>query len=231
MTTKEQQVVTKTGAPRWEHARLISAALVKGVESTMEAGQRLGIAQCELTRPDFLAMLKEDLGISESTASKLMSVASHPVLSDLSKWKVLPPDWTTLYALTKVPQTRLRSAFKDGKVYPGMKAKDVKALVPPPKPEQRDDDLPPDYEGSGAPAPDGATEPDGGKPNPITVAWANASPEARREFVRAHWDEIMRAHNQAGPAKPNGNAGATHWAHLKKNAEALDSHWIDGDDR
>jgi hypothetical protein len=232
-----KQVVTKT-LPRWEHARRISAALLKGVESAMEAGQRLAIAQNELPRPEFLAMLKEDLGISESTASKLMSVASHPVLSELSKWKVLPPDWTTLYALTKVPQTRLRSALEDGKVYPGMKAKDVKALLPQPEPEQRDDDLPPDYEGSNASAPDdAAAEQDNDECNPIAVAWANASTLEKQIFVREHWTEIAQISKLTGcpnaksVATLNGNSGAAHWAHLSKgNSEQLD-HWIEGDDR
>jgi hypothetical protein len=58
----EQQVSTK----RADHAALISAALVKGVEAAIEAGHHLAIAQAELPRPEFLAMLKEDLGISET---------------------------------------------------------------------------------------------------------------------------------------------------------------------
>jgi hypothetical protein len=148
---------------------------------------------------------------------------------ELSKWKVLPPDWTTLYALTKVPQTRLRSALEDGKVYPGMKAKDVKALLPQPEPEQRDDDLPPDYEGSNAPAPD--TEPDGGKPNPIAVAWANASTLEKQIFVREHWAEIAQISKLTGcpnaksVTKHDGNAGADHWAHLSTE----NNRWIESD--
>jgi hypothetical protein len=224
------QIITPR-ASRAEHAALISAALVKGVEAAVEAGQRLAIAQCELPRPEFLAMLAEDLRMSEGTASKLKAIATHPVLSQqLSKWKaLLPPDWTTLYALTKVPQTQLRSAIKDGKIYPGMRAKDVKALLqpPPPKPpkpssqpEERDDDLPPAYEGSAQP------EPEIGNPNPITIAWVGADDKSRREFVRACWAEIKRVR-----ATLDGNGGVDHWANLsKENAQELDR-WIEGDDR
>jgi hypothetical protein len=227
--TKKQEIVANA-LPRLEHARRISAALLKGVESAMEAGQHLAVAQNELTRPDFLAMLKEDLSISEGTASKLMSIASHPVLSELSIRKALPVDWTTLYALTKIPQTSLRSAIEDGKVHPGMGAKNVRALLPQPEPEeQRDDDLPSDYEGSSAPAPDETTKPDGGEPNPVTVAWVGASSEERRDFVHACWDEILRAHDQPPPAKKNGNAGVDHWAEVsKENSEQLDR-WIESD--
>jgi hypothetical protein len=134
-------LITKT---RSEHAALISAALVKGVEAAIELGRRLAIAQSELTRQDFLAMLDQDLHIAEATASKLKAIASFSALVELSKWKVLPADWTTLYALTRVPPALLQSAIDDGRVYPGMTGKDVKALMPPPpEPEQRDDDLPP----------------------------------------------------------------------------------------
>jgi hypothetical protein len=207
-----QRVVTKT---RSEHAALISAALVKGVEAAIEAGHRLAVAQGELTRPGFLAMLHEDLHITEGTASKLKSIASHPILSELSHGKALPPNWSVLYALTQIPQARLLSAIESGDIHPDMERKDVKALLPQPEPEQRDDDLPP-------------PEPDNGEPNSITEAWTNASPEARREFVHSCWDEIVRIHDQA-PAKPNGNAGADHWAHLsKENTEAVDR-WIETD--
>jgi hypothetical protein len=65
--------------------------------------------------------------------------------------------------------------------------------------------------------------------NPLVVLWATAGPEERREFVRACWDEIVRTRDQAGVAKPNGNAGADHWAHLsKENTEAVDR-WIESD--
>jgi hypothetical protein len=61
------------------------------------------------------------------------------------------------------------------------------------------------------------------------MMWEKAGPEARREFVCACWDEIVRARDQADPAKPNGNAGANHWAHLsKENTEAIDR-WIESD--
>jgi hypothetical protein len=148
---------TEAASPRTrrEHAAVISAALVKGVESAIEAGKCLAIAQSELDRPEFLAMLREDLHITEGTASKLKSIASHPVLSQLSHGKALPPNWSVLYALTQVPQARLISAIESGDIHPDMERKDVRALLPA---LERDDDLPPNYEGSSAPAEDGAAD-------------------------------------------------------------------------
>jgi hypothetical protein len=104
-----------------------------------------------------------------------------------------------------------------------MARKDVKALLPPP---QRDDDLEePDKEDDQpgeAPKPDE----DGPAANPLVVAWANARPEARRDFVRACWSEILRARDQVRAA--NGN-GADHGAQPStKNTEASDR-WIESD--
>jgi hypothetical protein len=222
----KQQIVTKTRA---EHAALISAALAKGIESVIEAGQRLAIAQGELTRAEFLAMLRDDLHITEGTASKLKSIASHPVLSELSHGKVLPPNWSVLYALTQVPRARLISAIKDGNIHPDMQRKDVKALLPQPKPEQRDDDLPPDYEG-GAPAPD-ETEPDD-ESNPITMAWSRADHKARRDFVHTFWSVIEHIHDQVSPAKPSAGNGTDPDASaaIRKAQFAEDAdRWIEGD--
>jgi hypothetical protein len=226
-------------ASRADHAALISAALVKGVEAAIEAGHRLAVAQAELPRPEFLAMLDEDLHITEGTASKLKSIASHPILSELSHGKALPPNWSVLYALTQVPRARLLSAIENGDIHPDMQRKDVRALLLPSKQKQRDDDLPPGYEGSIEPEPDtpppvedptpddGATERKDSEPNPLVTAWANASRKVRHDFVRACWVEIKRARDRG--AKLNGGGGADHWADLsKKNAEQLDR-WIEGD--
>jgi hypothetical protein len=174
-------------------------------------------------------MVENDLSFGPRTAQMLMAVASNAVISNPNHGSFLPPSWRTLYALSRLPQTLLLTKIKEGAIHPGLERKDVKALCPPPEPEQRDDDLPPDHEGSSTPAPDDeAAEQNDSEPNPLITAWVNASPEARREFVHARWAEIKRARDQAGPAKPNGNAGAAHWAHLSKENS---DRWIEGDDR
>jgi hypothetical protein len=227
--------MSKQVKPIWqEHVRLISAAWQKGVESIIETGERLHQAKADPDMPhgSFEAMIQCKLPFGPRTAQRLMAIASNTVLSNPTHVSHLPPAWGTLAELAKLPTTLLLTKIEDGSINPMMQRKDVKALK---EPEQRDDDLPPNYEGSGAPAP----EPDNGKPIPGTgwrfdshvlfSAWEKASPEAKREFVHAHWNEIMRAHDQAGPAKPNGNAGADHWGHLsKENVEQLDR-WIESD--
>ena len=84
-----------------------------------------------------------------------------------------------------------------------MERKDVKALLPPPP--QRDDDLEePDKE-------DDQPHEDEPAVNPLVVAWANAGPEARRDFVRACWSEIMQAREsgQGRQRQRRGPWGAT----------------------
>jgi hypothetical protein len=70
--------------------------------------------------------------------------------------------------------------------------------------------------------------------NPLVAMWAKANTETRREFVMTCWDEMLPHSPVVGIrtplpdlAKPNGNAGANHWAHLsKENTEGID-HWIE----
>jgi Protein of unknown function (DUF3102) len=219
---------------RAEHAQLINAAWQRGVESIIDTGERVSDAKLDLEHGEFLAMVESDLSFGPRTAQMLMAVASNAVISNPNHGSLLPPSWRTLYALSRLPQTLLLTKIKEGAIHPGLERKDVKALSPPPEPEQRDDDLPPDEE-SGAPAPDGATEPDDSEPNPITVAWADASTFEKQIFVREHWTEIAQISKLTGcpnaksVTKPNGNTGAAHWAHLsKENAEAVDR-WIESD--
>jgi hypothetical protein len=69
-----------------------------------------------------------------------------------------------------------------------MERKDVKALLPPPEPEQRDDDLPPDYEGSAEPAADSKDSAmEGGR------TFAEAVPEAELEQVQVLAQKLRAA--------------------------------------
>jgi hypothetical protein len=144
--------VTKDQRSCEEHVELICAAWQKGVESIIETGNCIAVAQDEVGRGRFEAEVLPKLPFRRSAAYALMAIASHAVLSDVRHVGHLPPHWGTLDALTRVPQTRLLTAIENGEVHPGMERKDVRALLPPPEPEQRDDDLPPDYEGSAEPA-------------------------------------------------------------------------------
>jgi Protein of unknown function (DUF3102) len=219
---------------RHEHVRRITAAWQNTVRNIVETGRLLIEAKDDIGYGGFEGMIRAELPFGPRTAQRLMEIAEDRVLSNTTHASHLPASWMTLYELAKLPKhgLDLEVLIEEGAIHPKMERKDVRALLP--APDQRDDDLPPDYEGSANPEPDTPqpTEepaPDDEPANPLVVMWAKADPEARREFVLACWDEIVRARDQVGAAKPNGNAGADHWAHLsKENTEAIDR-WIESD--
>jgi hypothetical protein len=212
------------GTGRKEHADRINEAWQKGVDAVIETGLRIEDAKADLSYGEYEKMVRTDLHFSPQTALKLRAIASNKVLSNPAHVRHLPPSWGTLSELAVIANQGcdLEAAIESGAIHPRMARKDVKALLPPP-PQRADDLEEPDKEDDQpgeAPKPDE----DGPAANPLIVAWANAGPEARRDFVRACWSEIMRARDPVGSA--NGN-GADHGASTE-NAEASDR-WIESD--
>ena len=149
----KSRLVTEGSRSCEEHVELICAAWQKGVESILETGQRISVAQKDVGDGKFEGEILPKLPFARRTAYALKAIASNTVLSDVHHGAHLPPHWRTLDELTRVPQSRLLAAIRAGEVHPGIERKDVKALLPSKEPEQRDDDLPPDYEGSNASSP------------------------------------------------------------------------------
>src|SRR5262245_20790937 len=90
-----------------EWTSCIAAAWRKGVEAFIETGRLLIEAKDALDHGQFEAMVRLKLPFDPSVARKLMAVARHPVLSNRAHAHVLPPSWTTLYELTKLPDETL----------------------------------------------------------------------------------------------------------------------------
>jgi hypothetical protein len=133
MSIERYRPVAKRSAnarSRQGYAQRIKAALGKSVVGFIEAGQELIDAQANLNGPQFKEMVEEDLGISLRMAQMLMKIAKHPIISDAKHVSRLPPAWSTLYELTKVPTPRLEVKLKDGTISPFMERKDAIALVP-----------------------------------------------------------------------------------------------------
>jgi len=87
------------------------------VENLVAIGQHLREAKEELDHGEFGPMLKR-IKFSEGTARKYMAISAHPVISNRSNWNALPPLWTTLYELTKLPPDVLEARIADGTVTP-----------------------------------------------------------------------------------------------------------------
>jgi hypothetical protein len=113
----------------------ISGSWQKATRSIIETGQDLIDAQANLTRDSFEAMLKQGLPMDYTTATRLMAIARHPVLSKVAHVQLLPPHWGTLYELTKVDRDVLEAKIKDGTITPQLQRAEVKSKVlclPPP---------------------------------------------------------------------------------------------------
>lgn len=84
------------------------------------AGQLLIQAKEALDHGQFMAMTANQLPFTHNTACRLMSIAHNPVLSNFARVQNLPPSWTTLYDLSRLPMPILEQAIVDGRVHPGM---------------------------------------------------------------------------------------------------------------
>ena len=111
---------------RAEFSKLIKAAWQEQVESIIEVGTLLETAKAELEHGEFQAMIKEDLPFSTSTARILKMIAQHDLIRDHGH--VMPPNWRTLYELTKLSKEQFEAGIKSGAINPKMQRKDVKVL-------------------------------------------------------------------------------------------------------
>jgi Protein of unknown function (DUF3102) len=96
-----------------EFVRLITDRRTRAVENIVAIGQHLREAKEELDHGEFGPML-ERIKFSAPTARKYMAIAAHRVISNRSNWNVLPPSWTVLYELTKLPPDVLEAKIADG---------------------------------------------------------------------------------------------------------------------
>lgn len=117
-------------ALRKEYVTRIQAALGKSVEGIIEVGQQLIDAKEKLAHGEFTAMVETDLKMDIHNADKIMVIARNSVLTKMGNFTHLPPAWTTLYQLTKVPEPKLEAKIKDGTINPQITGKEVKELQP-----------------------------------------------------------------------------------------------------
>jgi Protein of unknown function (DUF3102) len=110
-----------------EFVRLITDRRTDAVENLVAIGQHLRAAKEELDHGEFGPMLKR-IKFSEGTARKYMAISAHPVISNRSNWNALPPSWTTLYELTKLPPDVLEARIADGTITPDFEGTAVTSL-------------------------------------------------------------------------------------------------------
>ena len=70
----------------------------------------------------------KEFRFSRQTAFRLIMIARHHVISDVTHVQRLPPHWGTLYELTKIPAHELEAHLKNGRITPWMQQSDVVAM-------------------------------------------------------------------------------------------------------
>lgn len=117
-----------------EWASRICRQLEKTVESIIEVGRLLTKAKRALPHGEWGRLFTQRLiPFSRVTAFRLMAIAEHPLLSNVTHGQHLPPSWRTLYELTLAEPTSLETALKDGVIHPDMTRRELQKLLPPGK--------------------------------------------------------------------------------------------------
>ncbi len=85
-----------------------------GVSAIVEMGLFLARMKKNFNRADLAKMTRIDFNIDESTAAKLINIASHPILSNPEYADQLPSGWGTLYEMKFLPDDILLHGIKNG---------------------------------------------------------------------------------------------------------------------
>jgi hypothetical protein len=81
----------------------IRAAWQASSDSIIECGHLLIAARAALRHGERRAMIEKDLPFKAATTERLMAIARNPNIANPAHAQHLPPSWTTLYELTKLP--------------------------------------------------------------------------------------------------------------------------------
>ncbi len=86
-------------------------------------------AKAALPHGEFTPMVEQDLGWTRRTAALLMTIATHPVLSNGKHVSHLPASWGTLSDLARLPAEVCEAAIASGQIHAEMERSDVKRLT------------------------------------------------------------------------------------------------------
>lgn len=117
------------GRTREQWAEEIKSKRRDSVSGIFDLGRSLANSQEELSKSDFWAMVREDLGYSNATVSKITKIANDPKLLEFSHEK-LPADYNILYALARLTSEQFDRGIENGTIHAGMRRTDVTLLKP-----------------------------------------------------------------------------------------------------
>lgn len=114
-----------------EWADVIKADLSSAVEGIVSAGRNLIAAKADVRHGEWLPMLKQ-IGISQSAAKRLMSIADNPAIANRPTLGDLPSSLVALAELSRLPAEDIESGIASGAITPDMTISQTKVLVNPP---------------------------------------------------------------------------------------------------
>jgi Protein of unknown function (DUF3102) len=184
-----------------EHAEAIRGLHEQTVENIVEIGRRLSECRSILKRDGkWQAWLKAEFGWSERAAYNYIG------LYDLAKADLqriassdLPLSALYLIAAPSTPESARDAVLDLAANGEKLTQEQVKEAIDEAKARKKPKKKPP-------------KEPPRAEVAKLVRAWVQASPEAKRQFVRERWDEIARARKQ-----------------LDANGAAAQDRWIEGD--
>lgn len=135
MTLADQAVVPLQPSSLQEWADRVNASWDAAVKNIIEVGRRLVAAKESLPHGAWCRLFPEDadpvarpIRFSRQKAFRLMAIAQHPVLSNVTYMQHLPPSWGTLYELTQLPEPILRALLERGDIHPSLRWPEAMAL-------------------------------------------------------------------------------------------------------
>ena len=112
---------------REDFAREISALWTRAQTTFLRIGQYLNLAKERLPHGEFNTMIERDLPFSPRTAFQMRAAAT-AIASGRLPVEQLPPNYTTIYYLSTLPDTALEQARQTGLLRPDVRRSEVVAF-------------------------------------------------------------------------------------------------------
>lgn len=125
-----EEVLTMSEITTWESYRdRIAARWSEGVEAFLDCGRLLIAAKASLPRGEWGKLFSDGaMPFGERTAQRLMAIAAHPTLANPTRVSHLPPAWSTLHELSRLPAAECERLIEAGEIHPEMTRADATAL-------------------------------------------------------------------------------------------------------
>ncbi len=86
----------------------------EGARQIVELGQYLTVMRRAMPWVEFQTMARADYGLNQSSITKVIAIAAHPILIATENLNKLPDSWALLYELKSLPDTILLEKLANG---------------------------------------------------------------------------------------------------------------------